>query len=427
MKLKNLLTGSQVLAIAAATMTAPNVMASSMYATNGDGAIAERLPFKITVDVRNGYDSNPLTRSGETLRFADTGEIARNPQTGAPLLIDEVEESWFSSASILLEKALGGPRTSLNVNFTAGVTQYWDLDQDETDPLLRLGLEFSHKVTPRLDVAANTYLTYQSEPDFYDQLTALTNGRRNGNYFYSNSVLSASYRWTPKFSTVTSYSFVSVIYEEDSAANIEDRYENYLSQQFRYLILPKTTLLAEYRVGFVSYDTDNGRDAFDQFILGGVEHRLGPKLSASISSGVQLRDEDGGANRTSPYVEGTLSYAYSPMSSLSAFTRYGLENSSLVDSTTENETFRIGLRVNHGFTAKLKGNAAVYFQNTEFSGAAPGVDRSEQTVNASAGLTYFVTPHIYLNADYSFSMVDSDRDFNSYDRNRVSLGVGAQF
>lgn len=399
--------------------------AEEYSAMGGDSAMIEKLPFKITVDVRGGYDSNPLTRSGETLRAPGIG-VVKDPATGKPF-VDKVEESYFTNASINIAKDFGTPRTRLSLDFTAGITEYWDLDQDQTDPLLRLGLKLSHKVTPRLDIAANAFVTYQSEPDYYNPQSVLTNGRRNGNYFYANSVLSASYRWTPKFSTVTSYSFATALYDDDAPSTIEDRIEQYLSQQFRYLVLPKTTLTAEYRVGFVNYDTDNGRDAFDQFILAGVEQRLGPKFSASIRGGVQLRDEDGGADRTSPYAESTLSYRYAPSSSLSAFARYGLENSSLIDSSTENETFRIGLVLNHSFTGKLKGDASVYFQNSEYSGSAPGSDRSEQTYNASVGLTYYMTPHIFLNANYSFSMVESDAPFNSYDRNRVSLGLGASF
>ncbi len=399
--------------------------AGEIGASGGDAAVVEKLPFKITVDARGGYDTNPLTASGETLRVPGIG-VVRDPDTGRPF-VDEVEESFFTNASINIAKDIGGPRTRLNADFTAAITQYWDLDQDETDPLLRLGLQFTHKVTPKLDVAANAYITYQSEPDFYNPNTTLTNGRRNGNYFYANSVLSASYRWTPKFSTVTSYSFATALYEDDAPSAVEDRIEQYISQQFRYLVLPKTTLTAEYRVGFVNYDTDNGRDTFDQFILAGVEQRLGPKFSASIRGGVQLRDVDDGGDSTSPYAEGTLNYQYSPLSSLSAFVRYGYENSSRIDASTENETFRIGLRANHGFTGKLKGYASVYFQNTEFSGSNPGADRSEQTVNANIGLTYYITPHVYLNADYTFSMVDSDDAFNSYDRNRASLGIGASF
>ncbi len=421
MALKNLL------AVTSAALLVINIgLAGEMKGLGAiDTGVVEELPFKATVSVRGGYDSNPLTRSGEALRFSDTGQVVRNPETGEPLFVDEVEESWFTTAYLIFSKEFRTTRSLLNLAFTAGITQYWDLSQDEWDPLLKLELDYRYALSPKLELTANAYVSYQSEPDFFNENNATLNGRRNGNYFYSNARLSASYRWTPKFSTVTSYNFVAVNYEETAVGNVEDRYENIFSQEFRYLILPNTTLTAQYRFNYTTYDSNTGRDTTNHIVAAGLSQQFTPRLSASFRAGAQFQNSDDGTERTSPYGEGTVSYAYSPDSQLSMFLRYGLENSSRLTADTSNETFRIGMRVNHRFTGKLLGNANVYYQNSEISNDP--FSRTEDTFNAGVGLTYFLTNNFFVDANYTFSMIDSDQLFSSYDRHRASIGLGAEF
>lgn len=417
-----MLTGLAVASLANATLQAGDFAANLGSADLGEG---EKLPFRVSATVRGGYDSNPLTNSGDVLRFSDTGEIVRDPVTGEILFEDEVEESWFTTASLELGKTFGGPRTQLDIAATAAITQYWDLTEDEWDPYLRLDLNLAHAVTPKFSITANAYVSYQSEPDFFNESNAVLNGRRSGNYFYTNARVSANYRWTPKFSTVTSYNFVNVMYDDAAPGSVEDRFENIFAQEFRYLLAPKTTLTAQYRLNVTTYDDDRGRDALGHFITAGVDQRFGPKFDATLRGGVQFRNQDDGTDRTSPYVEGKLDYQYRPDSTLGGFVRYGLENSSLPDASTENETFRIGLKLNHTFSQKLLGNASFYYQNSQFSG--DNVDRTEDTFNVGLGLTYFLTKHVFVDANYTFSMIDSDQAFSSYDRHRASLGLGASF
>ncbi|MGA0844946.1 MAG: outer membrane beta-barrel protein, partial [Luteolibacter sp.] len=56
---------------------------------------------------------------------------------------------------------------------------------------------------------------------------------------------------------------------------------------------------------------------------------------------------------------------------------------------------------------------------------ARGVD--EDIVNASLGLRYRVNDFITASLNYNFTNSDSDFAARNYDRNRISLGVTAQF
>jgi opacity protein-like surface antigen len=57
-----------------------------------------------------------------------------------------------------------------------------------------------------------------------------------------------------------------------------------------------------------------------------------------------------------------------------------------------------------------------------------GPSRSETTFNAYIGMSVKLTEFLYGNLSYNYSQVVSDvNDYREYDRNRVSVGVSAEF
>jgi ATP-binding cassette subfamily B protein len=68
--------------------------------------------------------------------------------------------------------------------------------------------------------------------------------RRSGDYFYTSQDISLAYQWTERFSTLTRYALTSVLYDESGTGEFEDRIEQYIGQEFRYLVRPETTALA---------------------------------------------------------------------------------------------------------------------------------------------------------------------------------------
>src|SRR5207248_3199715 len=126
----------------------------------------------------------------------------------------------------------------LSLSTTAGFTYYDNTGSnlsDQYEPNFNLTLTLTHKASLRLSLAFTGTAVYQTEPDFQ---YGLGTNRRAGNYFYTSDRIAATYLWAPRFSTSTSYSFVAVKYDEIAVGFFEDRIENTIGNEFRFLLLP---------------------------------------------------------------------------------------------------------------------------------------------------------------------------------------------
>jgi hypothetical protein len=87
----------------------------------------------------------------------------------------------------------------------AGITYYFDHPGGrDYDPDVYLHLSLVYKASERLTFDVSAFAAYQAQPDVTSALSA---NRRLGNFFRSEDNISAHYRWTPRFSTVTKLYF----------------------------------------------------------------------------------------------------------------------------------------------------------------------------------------------------------------------------
>jgi hypothetical protein len=106
-----------------------------------------------------------------------------------------------------------------------------------------LDLSLSYAASPRLTLGASINAVYTSEPNFASNVGPT---QRAGNYFATADGLSAAYQWSRRFSTVSTYSFRLVRYQDSSTAAFSDRQENTLGEEFRFDLLRDTVLVADY-------------------------------------------------------------------------------------------------------------------------------------------------------------------------------------
>ncbi len=377
-----------------AGMDAADGPPADFEATGGNLTIRDT-PFSGAVSVRGGYDDNTNSSSFDA------------------------QESYFTSLYGELNADLGSPRTQFTIGLAGGATYYES--NNDWDYTATIKTVLTHRATSRLTLSARIYATYQVEPDFS---LLLGSERRNGQYIFANSQFSAKYQWSPRISTVTSYSLVGVFYEDDLTADASNRFEHYFSQEFRYLLRPTTTLVAEYRFAFYDYTENNINDGTSNYFLVGVDQTFSPRLSANVRGGVEVRENDAQGTQVSPYAEATLSYAYGRFSTLTWLNRYGFEQSSSTLGT-ERRTFRSGLKLRHGFTARLSAYAAAFYHNNQYEGQ--NLSYSEDLVDLSTGLQFDVSRNLSLTAGYSYTKLYSDLPFRDYDRNRFTVGATVSF
>jgi hypothetical protein len=363
-----------------------------------------RFPFHVTVGVRGGYDDNVLTTTFDR------------------------KASWFTNGSLGLTYTAGNPRTQISLSAGGGVTYYFDRGTDrDYDLNANLSLTITHKPSPRLSLAASVYATYQVEPDF-NLAVGLT--RRNGNYFYTADKFSVAFQWAPRFATVTSYTFGAVNYENSIVSAFEDRFEHTFSNEFRFLLLPTTSLVGEYRFMVVDYDQALDRDSTTHFFLAGLDHSFSQRFNVSVRAGAENRQYDVGGDRTEPYFEGTLNYALGHRTSVSWTTRYAIEEPDVPGSASRT-TFRTGVQVAYGITSRITSTLGAYYQHDDNEGVDTTTVVSpafaEDSFDIALAIRYAINRNFAVEAGYTHTEVVSDILLREYSRNRYFMGLALTF
>jgi hypothetical protein len=360
-------------------------------------------PFLISLSVRGGFDDNVNTSS-------------LNPN-----------ESWFTNLNASATYTFGDPRTRFDLAAGGGVTYYFDrVDTDDYDTNFYLGFTLTHKASPRLTLATTVYATYQQEPDFS---LFLGLNRRSGNYFYTRDKFTVTYLWTSRFSTATSYTLGVIRYDDSAIGVFEDRFENTIGNEFRFLLYPTTTVVGEYRFQFVTFD-DIARDSMSHFALVGFDQRFSPRLDSSLRGGVEFRNYENTGDSTSPYFEGTVNYALGKDSTVAWTARYAIEESDVLQNQSRT-TFRTGLRGKYSFTSRISGTLGAYFQHDAYDALNTpmliGAGFDENSIDVAVGLRYAINRFFAIEAGYSHTEVISDSVFREYSRNRVFAGLNLAF
>lgn len=385
----------------------------------------EANPWHISVTVRNGYDDN------------------------VNLSNFDQRDSFFSNAALGLTYNFGSSRTRMSLNAGVSGTYYWDggdddddgdfgdFDDDSDDFSVNawLGFNITHRATPRLTLTAQVQAAYLTRPGF-DTFNSnfFAVERRNQNFFQTVNRFGVGYAWAPRFSTLTHYTLGYVDYNDELISLFEDRFEHTIGNEFRFLLLPTTTLVGEYRFGIVDYTDDDGRDSYSHFFLAGVDHSFSPRFNVSARGGVEVRsfdfdddgifdDDDDDDTHVAPYFEGTLNYALGQNTSLTSFTRYSFEQPNVPDALTR-ETFRTSLGLRHNFTARISAALNFAYQHDSYDESFTLNAFDEDAFDIALTARYAMNRNFNFEVGYQHTEVISDANlFREFDRNQYWAGV----
>ena len=332
----------------------------------------------------------------------------------------------------------GSPQTVWDVYAKLGALYYFDepnaAGSDDTYGQMRAGVDLTHRFDERLRLVSRNFVSYELEPDYS---YGFASNRQSSEYLYWDTDNSLGYRWTERLATYTGLKLTMLDY--DSGAD-SDRFTWTLYNQFRYVLSPQTVGTASVRYAQTTAD-GVASDSSDLYLLVGAEHRFTPNTILIANAGAQIREVDGanGNNSTSPYIELTLRTQVNEQFSVSAFARYGAEVYDTVvglpalaefDSRL---TLRIGTQANYQVSEKLALFSGVDLISTSYEegrtipGGVAVADRDETLVNAYIGATLEITEYLDGTISYNFTGANSDIPNNTYERNRLNLGLKAEF
>jgi len=373
----------------------------------------ESLPLKWVVGASVSYDDNVAPGFGPK-----QSSIGFNPYVG------------LSFVNIT-------PQTTWDVYARLGLIYYVDqpASLNNTSSQSRAGVNITHRFSERLRFSSNNFASYELEPDYsYGYASSLATGE----YFFWQSDNSVGYRWSERFATYTGVRLTGT-----SFANVanNDRSTWELYNQLRYQLGPQTVLTGDTRY---SQTTGDGLspDSTDTYILVGAEHRFSPNTIGILRAGAQFHDVDGGQSNSSPYLELALNSQLTQQFHVKAFTRYGIESADTVQfepgvglvQFDDRRTLRFGLSGEYSISPMFSVFGGVDYIPTSFQGGRSLVgykgaisDLSQDLINANIGLSMKFNDYLTGTLSYNYTDSISDIPTTDYKRNRISLGVSAEF
>lgn len=331
------------------------------------------------------------------------------------------------------------PQTTWDVYARLGLIYYLDApdNMDDINSQSRLGVNLTHRFSERLRLSSRNFVSYELEPDYS---YGYASSRTIGEYFFWQSDNSLGFRWTERVATYTGIRLSGTSYAD---VDNNDRFTWELYNQFRYQLSPQTVLTGDYRYGQTSGDGVSS-DSTDQYILAGVEHRFSPNTIGIVRAGVQLRDVEDGDNTSSPYLEFALNSQVNEQFRIRSFARYGIESYDTVQTVPvaglvefdDRQTLRFGVSGEYAVSPMFSIFGGVDYIPTSYAsgrsvstplyvGSIPDMD--EDIFNAYIGLSVKFNDYLTGTASYNYTNSSSDLAGRDYDRNRISVGVSAEF
>ncbi len=347
------------------------------------------IPIQLTAGVDMGYDDNAT-------------------------LTPNAEGSLFVGENVVLTYDRPGEATHFYALGIGRFDQYFNVSRNDVDGNVTMSL--THNFSTRLSFYASVFAAYQTAPNFQSNV-----GPENvvSDHFYTTDIFSLTYRWSTRFSMITSYTFNLVKYPGASIGNSQDRVDTTLGEQFQFSLTSRTNLIGEYRFETINYDTAP-TDSTTHLILAGVNHNLTEHLIVHMRAGESFRSLENDGTAASPYFEGSLGYV-SSNHSLNWTSSYGFESPTATGATTT-KTWRTGLNLTYGLTSRLSSTTGVYYHHDENTGGT-GSTGTQDSFDLIAGLRYTINKHFTLHLDYNHTTLGSLGSTPGYSRNSYLGGL----
>jgi opacity protein-like surface antigen len=381
-----------------------NLSAQGLLAVQRAADFRTEQPLTWTVGVSGGYDNLDYKASDDVF-FPDI-------------------ESYFIQSGVGMTYTDADRRTPWSLSLDGGVLHYLDdaPRNDDTFYSARAAFNISHEISQRMKISNNMFATYEVEPN-----TAMGASTTlwNGQYFYGYENFNLSYAWSRRITTTTSYTIDTIRYDDNFVSASEDRLSHLVAQQFSYSLKPQTQLIGEYRFRMVDFVNRNDVDYQSHYALAGIDHAWSQRLSTSIRGGVEFFQSDR-TSQTAPYGEFALDYSVDRKTSIRWFSAAGFDAAEL-QSFDSRYSIRTGINANHQVDRRLGINGGLSYAYSDFDGGETTPSITENSILVSAGLSYLLWSNVALNAQYSYTVLDSASIEREFDRNIISLGMSASF
>lgn len=390
-------------------------------------------PWSVAASLRGFYDSN--------INASENNEV----------------DSFGFEITPSVDFGLAGDQTSFNLGYQfsakyfeekpANQSDHWDFSHIFDGAL-------AHTFSPRVSMIVRDSFVIGQEPDLLragnDPLS--TAQRVTGNNIINYGSIGFNIEATEVLGFYTAYDNAYYNYAQDgqpypSTSGLLNRIENRFTLDSRWKLRPQTTGILGYQYGQYIYTgdeplgpnpgdaTSENKDARSHTFYGGVQHAFTPTFSGTLKLGAQYYDYYGdpsGGSEWSPYAQFNLGYQFQTTTKAevgASYSRSASDQSGYANVNTYTLDTEVALgygSISHEIIPHLVGTARGIIQYATYHGGT--VDgESYLFFQLGLDLAYQFTPHLSASIGYNYDDNDSDIPFQSYNRNRVYLGLTAFF
>ncbi len=374
-------------------------------------AASAESPIHMNNRIRLGYDDNVY-------------QVDDNSATGL-----DKKDSFRVIEEIEMLVNLNMERTYLGLRYRPSVIWYSDRDEDDTDFLNDLDLNFTHNFSPVLSLSLSDTLRASQLPELQDENYIV---REKDDNYYNSALATLSYNLRPETRLDLSGRYITLIYNSDSPAKDNGDYYSVVGGlTLRQQMASRTTLMGDLRYQTLTYneaDEANNRDATTMFAGLGAEQTFSPQLLGSLRAGVESRSYDDEAfdDNTQPYGELSMTFLPSPATRITGAASYSIYESDVDRYLSQNRTY-LSLSLAHDITAKLNfyisGAYSLNAYEADYALDETLTDADENAYLVSMRLAYRVNRINWIEAGWQYVMLDSEvLNRESYERNRFDIG-----
>ena len=421
--------------LVAGVATLPSVHAQNMEAT------ASPKLWNVSASLRGFYDDNYSVSSANKGSFG-----------------------FEFSPSISANVAFG--QTDIGVKYTFGLFYYLqraDVGLDPLDLSHTGDLWLDHAFNERWKLNVTDSLAVGQDPQLVQGGAVI---RVAGNNVANRAKITLNTDWTKDFSTSVHYGNSLYIYSNNntnnpanpSVAALLNRKEQNAGIDLQWHFAPETVGFVGYNYSWVRYDGNaqiaapfllliptprlvqyfsNSRDYNAHYAYVGLSQQITPNLSCNLRGGASLvdlyNDPVSPSTSVSPYADLSATYSYRPGSYVQAGYTHNINSTDIAAPnaithhlTAYQESSTFYLDINHRFNSKLSATLLGQYAYSSYQdGAYSG--NGDDSINASFSLNYQLNRHLSAEAGYNFSDLLSSIQGRANARNRVYLGLSANY
>jgi hypothetical protein len=353
-------------------------------------------------------------------------------------------------------------QTDIGVKYTFGAYYYFQRADNGINPwdyTHQGDIWVDHAFNERFKVTVADSLVVAQDPTLVQGGATV---RVNGNNFNNHASVKLDSQWTRQFSTSTHYANNLVIYDNsptNSAANpnnaaLLNRIDQNVGTDFQWQYTEQTMFFIGYAFSWTRYTGNDpiaipllsankivylsqSRNTRSHYFYVGVTEEFSPNLSGSARVGAYETDNynDPVSDYTSwaPYADINVTYTYIPGSYVQVGVTQDQNATDIVAPSTsgqltayQNSTTVYGT-VNHQITPKITGSLVGQYSYSSYENGAYANSTGDSDVSAGLNFNYQINRNFSANAGYNFDALMSSINGRGNDRNRVYIGLGANY